>query len=202
MNRATKIALPPPSFAVEDEAAVVEEAVGARPDDRIGAGGVALQRRRESGRGAVLRIAGQEPRAPRQAAVLRRVPAEPGVAGDLLPGSRETECRPCGSRSRRRGSCSGLRLEQAIDGSFWRCSVQSPSAPVPEMTLTLAPGVACCCAPARAMASATHRASNAPPATRRMVCARRVWDIGASRRSGRRTDEGQTSARWINDGRR
>jgi hypothetical protein len=29
-----------------------------------------------------------------------------------------------------------LRLEHAIVGSFCRCSVQSPSAPVPEITLT------------------------------------------------------------------
>ena len=78
-------------LAIEHQPAVVEEAVRARPDDRIGAGAVALERRREPGGGVILRIARQQPRPPAEAAVFRRIPPEPGIPRDLVADRRERD---------------------------------------------------------------------------------------------------------------
>ena len=74
MKRATKMALPPPSSRANDEAAVIEHPVRAGTNDRICARGVSLERRRDPGWRYILRIAGQQARAPGEAGVLGRVP--------------------------------------------------------------------------------------------------------------------------------
>ncbi len=76
-------------LALEDQAAVIEHPVRAGTNDRIRASRVSFERRHDPGWRDILGIARQQARAPRQAAVLGRVPAEPGVTRDLLADCRK-----------------------------------------------------------------------------------------------------------------
>jgi hypothetical protein len=74
-------AAPAPLRTVERQAVVVEQAVGAGAQHRIGRCLIPLERGGESGRRPVLWKAGQQRARPAQAAVEGLVDAQPGIAG-------------------------------------------------------------------------------------------------------------------------
>ena len=150
-------------FTVEGEAGVVDQAVRAGANDRIGRRAVVPEHRLAAV--GILRVAGQQRADPSLAAVDRLVEPEPGVAR-LFAVWQAPEDPRCGSRSTPRAGAAGCAstpppTARSDAGGTGR----RPASVVPETMLTLRPGICACtsAAPsAAAIASAARRASHTP----------------------------------------